>query len=270
MTDETTVTTFEPQRGYGFRLAGRRALDWLAEFNPFYLLSAASMLGGLVLLTNTTSWQPAPLGTLLALVGVLQIYELACLGIVALLVRRLGGRRDVYELAGLVAVFAVDASFLMSEIATAAPLVGTLVAAGLLIAGAAKLWLGGLALGVTFRPAAVGFGLAGLAALHAVPPLLTWLDGDDGGVTVTTLYALWWLLPAAALLWRAADHDAWPVGQVALAWLPWASLAAHWACCTSSTTGRSWPRTPPRSCWPRRCWSAGGSGRGRCRWRRGG
>ena len=80
----------------------RTAWEWIVEYNPFYLLSAVSMLLGCLLLANTTTWQPVPLSTLLPLLGTLQIYELACLGIGVLLYRKLGPRRDAVQLLGLV------------------------------------------------------------------------------------------------------------------------------------------------------------------------
>ena len=51
--------------------------DWWAlvvAYNPFYLLSAVSMLLGLLTLSNTTTWNPVPLNRLLPLVATLELY----------------------------------------------------------------------------------------------------------------------------------------------------------------------------------------------------
>ena len=208
---------------------------WVVEYNPFYLLSALAMLGGVGALSNTTTWEPVPLSRLLPLLATLQVYEVACLAVGVWLFRTLGPRRDALQLLALVALFAVDVSFLMSEIATADLAVGVAVSVGLLALAVGKAAAVLAVVRPRLTPAAVVVGVAGLVALHAVPPLLTWLDGEGGGVTTGTFYALWWLVGLSPLLhdaaswawrgtWGERDGRWWPRLVAAT---PWASLAAH-------------------------------------------
>ena len=208
---------------------------WIVEYNPFYLLSAVAMLAGVGALSNTTTWEPVPLSRLLPLLATLQAYEVACLAVGVWLFRTLGPRRDALQLLALVALFAVDVSFLMSEIATAHLGVGVAVAGGLLALAVAKAAIVLAIVRPRLTPAAVVVGMAGLVALHAVPPLLTRLDGEGGGVTTATFYALWWLIGLSPLLhdlaswawrgtWGERDGRWWPRLVAAT---PWASLAVH-------------------------------------------
>ena len=232
--------TFDPpSRDEPVSLPPRRPPpDWrklVVDYNPFYLLSAVSMLLGLLTLSNTTTWNPVPLGRLLPLVATLEVYQFACLGIGLLLYRRLGPRRDAVQLLALVMLFAVDVSFLMSEIATESVLVGSLVGGGLLVLALAQ----GAAILAVVRPkmdpALLVTGVVGLVALHAIPVVLTAVDDDRGGVTVAHFYGLWWLICLAPLLaqtlGRLLRRDGGRVEASRWAWavavLPWASLLVH-------------------------------------------
>lgn len=210
---------------------------WIVEYNPFYLLSAVSMLLGVLALSNTTTWDPVPLSRLLPLLGTLQLYELASLGVGVFLYRRIGTRRDTLQLLGLVLLFAVDVSFLMSEIATDDAFVGSLVAGALLLMALAKFGVVAWLAKPLLTPAVVVAATAGLVLLHIVPPLLTLLDGNHGGVSVGTFYALWWvvglsplLFDAANALWREVrpwgEHESkwWPRTFIAM---PWVSFVIH-------------------------------------------
>src|SRR5258706_2911095 len=53
----------------------------VTEHNPFYLLSAACMLGSCLALTNTVTWNPIATRRLLTLMGTLNLYEAALLAI---------------------------------------------------------------------------------------------------------------------------------------------------------------------------------------------
>lgn len=89
---------------------------FVAEHNPFYLLSAFCMLGGCVALTNEKTWQPITFAQLLTLIATLNVYEFALIGIAVFLIRRRGLMRDGRMLLVLQAVFLVDVTFLGSEI----------------------------------------------------------------------------------------------------------------------------------------------------------
>jgi hypothetical protein len=72
----------------------RRALfRALADHNPFYLLSALFMLGGCYTLSRSLALGPGRTGSLLVLIGTLNVYEVLVIGLAILLMPR-GGRRD--------------------------------------------------------------------------------------------------------------------------------------------------------------------------------
>ena len=210
---------------------------WIVEFNPFYLLSAVAMLFGVGALSNQSTWNPVPLSQLMPLLGALQVYEIAMLATGVWLYKKVGPRRDALQIVGLVMLFAVDVSFLMSEIATSDLAVGVATSAGLL--GLALLKAGVIVAVVkpVISAATLVTGGVGLLMLHATPVLLTILDDEGGGVTPLTFYALWWIVglspllhDAYAWLWR----DVKPRGELHSKWwprviasLPWVSLAIH-------------------------------------------
>ncbi|MEM1013034.1 MAG: hypothetical protein AAGI46_12535 [Planctomycetota bacterium] len=211
---------------------------WIVEFNPFYLLSAVAMLAGVGALTNTTTWNPIPISRLMPLLGTLQVYEITCLLVSIWLYKQVGPRRDTLQLIALVCLFALDVSFLMSEIATADLAIGILTSAALLALAVAKVALLLRVIRPELTPATIATGLVGLVLLHAVPSTLLWLDGDQGGgVTVGTFYLLWWMVGLSPLLYRLLSfiwRDVAPRGQAPSVWWPrviaagpWVSLAIH-------------------------------------------
>ena len=221
--DATATITLPPAPRRDWR-------SWVVDYNPFYLLSAVSMLLGLLTLSNTTTWNPVPMSTLLPLVATLAVYQLACLGVGVLLYRKLGPRRDAVQLLVLVMLFGADISFLMSEIATESVAIGAAVSAALL-----ALALGQVAailklVRPTLDPALLVSGVVGLIALHAVPVALTAIDDNNGGVTPLTFYGLWWIIGLSPLIAQqigrklVVPRSAW---MTTVAALPWASLAVH-------------------------------------------
>lgn len=210
---------------------------WIVDYNPFYLLSAVFMLLGMLALSNTTTWNPVPLSRLVTLLVTLQVYELVALGIGVFLYRKLGPRRDAVQLLVLVLLFAVDVSFLMSEIATDRLLVGSLVSGGLLALALVKGYIVVRIIGLRVGTQYLLTGAAGLAMLYLAPVLLTAIDDGRGGVEVLHFYALWWLIGLSPIVFdlakgMAGDREA-PIGGSAAKWLtllvvlPWASLAVH-------------------------------------------
>src|ERR1700750_3236962 len=60
---------------------GSPIVRFLAENNPFYLLSAACMLLGLLTLTNSLSFSPIPHQRLIVLIATLNLYETVLVGL---------------------------------------------------------------------------------------------------------------------------------------------------------------------------------------------
>jgi hypothetical protein len=176
----------------------------LEERNPFYLLSAACMLGGCLLLTNSVSWSPIPFPRLMWLFAAISVYELLLWGLGLYLAATSAGdafrRRDAAQVLALAAVFMADAAFLVSEIVTRSLPLGAAISAVLLLLALFKAGVACRVLGVRLGAGRWGVVAGMLTALFGFPVYLQ-VVGDTvvhGG----HLYAGWWL---AALLWAAWD-----------------------------------------------------------------
>jgi hypothetical protein len=215
-------------------------MRWLAEHNPFYLLSAACMLAGCLALTNSLSWVSITPGRLLTLIATLNLYEGLVLAIALFLITRRGLRRDGRMLHLLQAFFLADFTFLNAEIATADVRTGIAVNAILLVLAAIKLGVVLRVLRPNFTALQYAFVLLQLGILFATPLALRWLDARPNGlVNPKQFYGLWWaigLLPAVYELLARID----PRGRVmsvspsaqaapitAYLALPYISLLAH-------------------------------------------
>ena len=69
-------------------------IRFIADHNPFFLLSAVCMLGGCLALTNSLSWSPIRLQRLVALVITLNVYELILIGLALFLIVKRRLARD--------------------------------------------------------------------------------------------------------------------------------------------------------------------------------
>jgi hypothetical protein len=125
---------------------------WFVHFNPLYVLSALSILGGVFLvnrhfdrLDTGLSLQPH-----IALFGVVQAYELLILGGAAFLVRRAGAVRPAVLLALLECLFLFDGTLRLESLLLRGPgLVG--ISAAWLLLTFVKMWGLAAALRVPLR-----------------------------------------------------------------------------------------------------------------------
>jgi hypothetical protein len=182
----------------------------VTEHNPFYLLSAACMLGSCLTLTNTVTWNPIATRRLLTLILTLNLYEAALLGIALFLVTRRRHPRDGRMLLLLQAFFLVDFTFLNAEIATSSVAIrtGLLVNGVLFLLAAIKIGLVLRVLKPTFTPLQYAFVLLQLAILFATPSLFRWVNIHRHAIGPRDFYALWWiaaLLPALYQLLSKID-----------------------------------------------------------------
>ena len=209
----------------------RNWLTWIADRNPFFLISAACMLWGCLSLTNSSSWNSVPLPRLLLLIGTLNVYEGALIAVALLLIGR-GLLRDGKILLILEAFFLVDVAFLSAEVVTANLRVGMTVNTILLVLAAVKL----LAIRPVMRGALTTprllFVLTQMLALLALPCYFRRVD--DGSLSPLLFYGAWWvvgLMPAAGLLIRRLfkDQPAPPLRGMAglFVCLPWVAMIAH-------------------------------------------
>ena len=136
--------------------------------NPFYLVSAASMLGGCYLLSGAASKETEGLSHVLGVLAWLTVYELLLSGLAAFLGRR-GLTRDSRSLLVLAAVFLTDATHLTAETVTWSGRAWAGAALLLLGLGLAKIGLVLRLFGVRLEPRALLPPGALLAALIFMP-----------------------------------------------------------------------------------------------------
>src|SRR5687767_13842328 len=99
---------------------------FLAEYNPFYLLSACCMLFGVFAMNDSLDWSPIPLHQLLTMIVTLNVYEAMLIGLAGFLLRR-GITRDAIILLIIEAFFLADVGFLNMEVVSRDPHVGLIV-----------------------------------------------------------------------------------------------------------------------------------------------
>jgi len=167
--------------------APRAWVKIIVDHNPFYLLSAVSMLLGCLLLTSSLSFSPVPMTRILMLIGTLQVYELMLVGIGVFLLKR-DMLRDACWLIGLEIFFLVDAAFLCAELFELNFPVGLAVNTAIWLLGAIKLWW-------IFRATKLPtdglyvYSLVAIALLLAVPGFLAYrADQDEGVITALAMY----------------------------------------------------------------------------------
>jgi hypothetical protein len=222
---------------------------FIADNNPFYVLSAMCMLAGLFILNDSLHFSPIPLPKFLTLIITLNVYEWLLVGLSVFLLRR-GILRDGAMLVLMEAFFLADVAFLNAEAYTAAkdhPALGSVINLVLFVLAAAKIAILFRASGLSLSPRSAaernalhlyGFTLLTLALMFALPGLF-WLYARHhrGNLPPHLLYAAWWavgLLPALFALLTPSSRifglNSWMKAIPTLrlyALLPFLSLVAH-------------------------------------------
>lgn len=196
----------------------------IVHHNPFYLLSAACMLGGCLALTNSLSFSPIRLPRLLVLMATLNVYELLLVGLALYLLVRRQLRSDANKLLLLEALFMVDIAFLNSEVFTADFHIG--LAVNLVV-----LTLAGIKLALIFRAMAIPLlsepfmlVVTELVLLFTMPGLFKSVsDHRNGQLPPLVIYGAWCSIAAM------------PVLYVAL--MRWGTSACHAGADSWRTTG---------------------------------
>jgi hypothetical protein len=170
-------------------------MAFLVHHNPFYLLSALSMLAGCYALNNGLAARTGELQKLLTLLGVLNGYEAILIGLAIYLIKRRGIARDGRTLLLLEAPFLVDLGFINAEVGSNSVRIGSLL--NLLILSLAllktiivlrALW------GRIPRRLFASIGLQ-LSVLFLLPGVFTRFDHHQhGDVTPGEFYGAWWVV----------------------------------------------------------------------------
>ena len=168
------------------------------QYNPFYLLSAACMLAGCLALTNSLSWTEIPVSRLLILIGTLNIYEAALIGLAWFLLKHRALRRDGLELLGLEAFFLLDVTFLNAEIVTGHLNLGLAINIILFLVACLKMGIIWRLLDSKQMDARFAFIFLQIAALFALPAILRHID--QGWLSDRDFYLAWWEVAALVLV----------------------------------------------------------------------
>jgi hypothetical protein len=193
------------QSAYTLRPSLRSALlAFVVHHNPFYLLSALSMLAGCYALNSGLAARTGELQKLLLLLGVLNGYEAILIGLGLYLIRRRGILRDGRTLLLLEAPFLVDLGFINAEVGSNSVGMGSLLnllilALALLKMAIALRVLWGRLPGRLFGSIAVQ-----LAVLFLLPSAFTRFEHHHPHADVTPgeFYGAWWVVGAMLILYE--------------------------------------------------------------------
>ena len=178
------------------------------DHNPFFLLSAICMMFGCTVL-NIALYTPAgDIRNLLILLGVVNIYEAALIGLGAILLRRNDAeRRDARTLMGLEALFLADTTFVAGVISTIDARWGWMLDGVLLVLSLVKVVIVARALHLPRANRIVLLVALQLLVILLTPTVFKQIAMRHRGfLPETVIFLAWWvagLMPviAAALLW---------------------------------------------------------------------
>ncbi|CAN5469627.1 hypothetical protein BH09PLA1_BH09PLA1_09440 [soil metagenome] len=195
--------------------------QFIVENNPFYLLSAACMLLGLMTLTNSLSFSPIPHHRLIALIGTLNVYEAVLIGLAVWLIVKRRLVRDAEILLAIEALFVADGAMLSAEMFTADLALGVMVNFALLAMAMGKLIaiLAALKLPVARMLPPL---MLQLSLVLGLPGFLKLSAGVNGNLAPLALYAAWWTMA----IFPIATYVVWLVASSrAASSVPWEHMA---------------------------------------------
>lgn len=180
---------------------------WVIDRNPLFLISGVCMLGGCFLVSGVIhGYDPAVVGDwpvltmLIALLAVLNVYEIAVIWLGLALSRSQTLVRDTRHLLGLALLLIVDASFVYNETSIFKPEIGVLIAAMAALLALIKACWVLRALGIQpTRGAAVAVSTA-LVLMYAMPVAVR-LMAHDGFLSQPFAMVVWCALGAVPALY---------------------------------------------------------------------
>ena len=168
-------------------------LQFLVHKNPFYLLSALSMIAGCFAINSDLSPRAGELGKLLYLLAILNGYEAIVIALGLYLIKKRKIIRDGRTLLLIEAPFLVDLIFLNAEAGSVAFQIG-------IILNLLALFLALLKAGIVLRVlngkisrADSAFITAELATLFMLPSAFKWVQ-HHGPITALHFYLAWWVV----------------------------------------------------------------------------
>lgn len=178
---------------------------FLVHHNPFYLLSAVSMLIGCYAINSGLAPRPGEIGKLLALIGVLNFYELILIALGLYLIRRRGLIRDGRTLLLLEIPFLVDLAFLNAEASSVSLNRGLLLNGVVLSLALLKVWIVMRVLwGRIPRHSMVLIAMQ-FSLLLMLPSAFKWFE-HRGAVTQADFYLAWWAVGLLLVVFELQEH----------------------------------------------------------------
>ena len=195
---------------------------WLIDRNPLFLISGVFMLGGCYLVSSAIHvYDPAEVGEdlillmLVALLAVLNVYELAVIWLGLTLSKSKTLVRDTRHLLGLALLLLVDAAFVYNETSILSPWAGGALAGAAALLAVGKAWWITRSLSIRPTLSAAAVVLASLVLMYTLPVAVR-LMAHDGFLTQPMAMLVWCALGAAVagyaipLRWVSLDMRADP------------------------------------------------------------
>ncbi|HWB76782.1 MAG TPA: hypothetical protein VG755_17570 [Nannocystaceae bacterium] len=200
---------------------------WLVEYNPLYLVSAALVLVGVVMLSGGLAGTGGPFAQL-GITAIAEVYAWALIAGAAILVR-VGLRRPAVMLALVAAFYQCDPTA-HTETSVHLGAFGVLASATWLLLFVAKLYACAWALRIYLSRSAITVATLGASGIAVLP----WLFYAFAPHVTTALVGAWIFATFAAGLWSSrrihsvAALAAWPLlvarRSVRAVWLGWAAM----------------------------------------------
>lgn len=200
---------------------------WLVEYNPLYLVSAALVLVGVVMLSSGLAGSGGPLAQI-GITAIAEVYAWALIASAAILVR-VGLRRPAVMLALIAAFYQCDPTA-HTETSVHLGAFGVLASAAWLFLFVGKLYACAWALRIYLSRSSVAVATLGASGIAALP----WLFYTFAPHVTTALVGGWIFATFAAGLWSSrrihsvAALAAWPLlvarRSVRAVWIGWAAM----------------------------------------------
>jgi hypothetical protein len=178
-------------------------MRFVADRNPFFLLSAVSMFAGVRVILSALNVSPGDVWRLLLLIGALNAYEAAVIALALYLITRRNQRRDGWILLSIEALFLVDLTNLNSEVFTASLRWGMAVNAVCWMLAVVKVAVVVRTLRLRMTKPEWAYVALQLAAVFFLAGALKQISRHgrpEGSVSALTLYGAWWLAGAILVL----------------------------------------------------------------------
>ncbi len=190
MNQPDTIDLTEPKRTFP---------QWIADHNPFFLISGVLMLAGCYMITHSVHDDPDVVWPIVGLVAVFNVYEFMVIGLATYLGRRRVYYRDAGFLLFLEVLLLSDVGHSYNELILKSVPIGLVVSAVALGLAAVKVHLISRGLGLRITKTGAWMLSSVIALLFVVPILFRQLMKVELAHE-SQFYAAWWVVGAIPLV----------------------------------------------------------------------